>query len=141
MSVNQKAAWFNLSVAISAVLVYCLLTSLVGPSRAMAAWSLTGLSGFTPLFYRRAGKSGQVVLDERDQLVQLRAHLATLLVVWLCLVFGCMSTWAVFRYVKHQDTVSVDVLPLVVVVGGVIYLVTMSIAILAQYGRSHGDQE
>ena len=141
MSVHQKMAWFNLSVAILAVLVYCLLIPFVGPRGAMVAWAVGALWALTPLFYLRARRTSQVVLDERDQLVQLRANLATLVVVWSCLVLGCMGTWAVLRYVKHQGMVSVEVLPGVVMAGMAIFMVTNSIAILAQYGQGRGDHE
>jgi uncharacterized membrane protein len=46
-----------------------------------------------------------------------------------------MGVWAVYN-IRHHTTVPVDVLPLLVLAGWIVYTVTQSIAILVQYKRS-----
>jgi len=81
-----------------------------------------------------------VLVDERDQLVNLRAVLAGYSVFWICFVAACMITWGVFRYGKYQETVSVDVLPMLVGGGMIVLFVSRSVAILVQYGWSSGRE-
>jgi hypothetical protein len=135
MNVQQKVAWFNLTVFAAAAATYVALVLLWGPLPAFAAFGIFGLWGLTPFFYylRRKGK---VLVDERDQLVNLRAVLASYSIFWLCFVAACMITWSVLRYYKYQNTVSVDVLPLLVGGGMIVFMVSHSVAVLIQYGRS-----
>jgi hypothetical protein len=80
-------------------------------------------------------------VDERDQFVGLRAVLAGYSIFWVCFVAACMTTWGVLRYCKYQDTVSVDVLPLLVGGGMIVFMVSQSVAILIQYGRSRERED
>jgi hypothetical protein len=137
MNVQQKVAWFNIAVFVAALALYGALVPLIGASRALGAYGVLGLWGLGFFFYRRP-KSG-VLMDERDQLVNARAQVAGLWIFWEFFVAACMITWAVLRYFYHSDIVSVEVLPLMVVGGMVIFVLSYSIAILFQYrtGRSH----
>ncbi len=138
MLVQQKAAWFNLTVFTAAVVTYGALAAVIGPTRAMAASGLCGLWGLSGLYCRR--RPGAVVLDERDRLINLRAQLAGLWVFWELFVAGCMIIWALRRYYWREATISIDALPLLVIGGLIVFVVTHSIAVLVQYGRSHGDE-
>jgi hypothetical protein len=136
---QQKLAWFNLAVFGVAALIYLGLWPVVGAKPAMAAIAVCGFWGLAPLFFRKR-RLGNVVLDERDQLISLRAQLAGLWVFWECLVLGCVGGWAVLRYVQHRETITVEVLPLLVFGGFTVFTVTQSVAILVQYGRSRRDE-
>ena len=138
MNMQQKVACFNLAVFATAAAAYGALVLLWGPLPAFAAFGIFGLWGLTPFFYLR--RKGKVLVDERDQLVILRAVLAGYSIFWVCFVSACMITWGVIRYYKYQDTVSVDVLPLLVGGGMIVFMVSHSVAVLIQYGRSR-DRE
>ena len=134
LTVQQKVAWYNLAVFGVTVAAYGALVPVLGAIAALGAVGICGLWGLTPLFYRR--RKGEVVMDERDQLVNLRAQIAGLWIFWECFVAACMITWGVLRYWKGQNTVSVDVLPCMVFGGMIVFQVSHSIATLVQYRRS-----
>ncbi len=137
MVVQQKVAWFNLAVLGAAVLTYVVLLPLIGASRALGAFGICGLWGFGAFFHfcRREG----VLMDERDEFILRKANLAGLWTFWELFVAASMITWGVIRYVKHQETVSVDVLPILVLGGWIAFMFTQSIATLIQYGRSRDE--
>ena len=137
MNVQQKVAWYNLGVLAAAVVIYGILVPFLGAVPALGAFGICGLWGLGILFYRRG--RGEVLVDERDRLVSLRAQVAGLWVFWECFIAACMITWAVLRYGKGQHTVPVEILPAMVFGAMIVFLLTHSIAVLAQYGRSRGD--
>jgi len=137
MTRQQKMAWYNLAVFGVAVLAYLGLWPVLGPVPALGAVGVCGLWGLSPLFFRKP--RGAVVVDERDQLISLRAQVAGLWIFWECFVAAVMLTWGISRWYDCQ-TISIDALPWLVFGGMIIYVVTHSIAVLAQYGRS-GDHE
>jgi hypothetical protein len=140
MLIQQRVARFNLMVVAAAAVLYGALVPVLGAGPALGAFGVCGLMGLGVLFYRRGRNGSKVVLDERDQLVAVRAQILGLWVMWEFLVFGCMATWAVKRYYKHEPTISVDVLPLLLMASFVVLIVSQSIATLVQYGRSHADE-
>ena len=136
MNVQQKVAWFNLAVFGAAVVAYVVLIPFLGPLPALGAFGICGLWGLSPFFYRR--RKSEVLVDERDRLVNLRAQLAGLWIFWECFVAACMITWGVLRYWKQQYTVTVEVLPAMVFGALIVFCLIHSIAVLVQYGRSRG---
>ena len=138
MNVQQKVAWFNIAVFAAAVTAYGALVPVVGPSPALGAFGIVGLWGLTPFFYQ--GRKAEVLVDERDEFVNLRSFVAGAVIFWLCFVAACMTTWGVLRYWKHQETVSVDVLPFLVGGGMIVLMMSHSVAILIQYQGSHGRE-
>ena len=137
MVVQQKVAWFNLAVLSAALLAYIILIPLFGAPAALGAFGICGLCGFGVPFYRR--RSSGVSSDERDEFILKKATLAGYGTFWVLFVAVSMTTWGVIRYVKHQETVSVDVLPVLVLGGWLAFMFTQSIATLIQYGRSHDE--
>ena len=133
MNVQQKVAWFNLAVFAAAVVAYGAFVLLWGPLPALGAFGIFGLWGLTPFFYLR--RKSEVLVDERDQIVNLRAALTGFSIFWLCFVAACMIPWGVLRLYRNQDTVPVDVLPCLVGGGMMVLYVSQSVATLVQYGR------
>ena len=137
MVVQQKVAWFNLAVISASVFTCIVLIPLIGMPAALGAFGICGLCGFSVVFYRRS-RNG-VLIDERDQFILRKANAAGLWIFWELFVAACMITWGIIRYLKHQETISVDVLPMLVLGGWVAFIFTQSIATLIQYGRSHDE--
>lgn len=132
MSALQKCAVFNLAVvAVTAVVVLALFPFL--GKGASGGLGLLGFLGLTPLFFRR--RAGQVVIDERDALIQLRSMLIAYSVCWVVfVVVVCLLPLVV----------PVHEVPIVVVQLGVaacwmLLTVVQSVVVLVAYARGHGD--
>jgi hypothetical protein len=137
MVVQQKVAWFKLTVISASVLTCIVLIPLTGMPAALGAFGICGLCGLSPVFYRRPNKG--VLIDERDQFILRKANLAGLRIFWALFVAACMITWGIIRYLRHQETISVDVLPILVLGGWIAFMFAQSVATLIQYGRSHDE--
>src|SRR6186713_3106421 len=130
MSAMQKFAWFNLAViALTLVAVLSLLPFL--------GKGALGLIGFGPLFFRK--KPGQVLTDERDQLIQRRSWVLAYSLFWVAFVLAAvvLSPW---KY-GAEGAVPVPIVQLSVAVGFLFVYAVASIAILVQYagGSSHAE--
>jgi hypothetical protein len=139
----QKMAWYQL-IVIAAVLaltgiVVAVLAWRYGMSQArggLGTLGLLGLLGFSRHLFRK--KTGEVDLDERDLLIQKRALATAYTVFWVAWVLGSMIAWGI---IGPENSVSVNILPLTVGIGGIIVVSVQSIAILVQYGwGTKGDQ-
>ena len=137
MNRMQKVAWFNLIVIgttliLSAVAVG-ILAIIFGMPKALAglgAWGLSGALGLSPLLFRE--KQGQVDYDERDMQINFRATLGTYSVFWLIFTAACMIPWAI---IGPSGSISVNVLPLMLMGIGITLMLIHSVFIVIQYGR------
>jgi hypothetical protein len=145
----QRLAWFNVIVFAAVVVLYVIavpsLALYFHKSLAQAAlpalglFGLCGIWGFgSHILYDRRGRV-KVKLDEREELINLRATTTGFAGAWLVFVALCMGVWAVRSYALHRPTVPVDFLPFLVFVGMIVFTVFQSLAILAEYKRSCGD--
>jgi hypothetical protein len=110
--------------------VYVAILVFLGPVAAAGAFGLLGLAGLQPLLYRKRGQA--VVWDERDTQIAHRAVIAGYSVFWLAFTLGVMGVWAVLFY-GGLSTVSVHLLPLIVLVGTVVFMTARAVAIVVQY--------
>jgi hypothetical protein len=150
MSPNQKAARFNLTVVVVTLLLFLIAVQLLASygnrswieaaAPASGVFGLLGLLSCARLYYRPVG-GRLAMMDERDKFIEERARIIGFTVFWLVWVFGSMLSWALLRYGAGRETIPVDALPLLVLGGFVVFVISQSIAILAQYGRSaHRDE-
>ena len=134
MSATQKFAWFNLAVvALSA----CTVLSLF-PLMGMAAhggFGFLGLLGFGPIFFRR--KKGQVVVDERDTLIQRRSVIAAYAAAWLAFIGGACLCPVFYGLDGAVPVKVVMAFPWYVVV---LLFSIMSVASLIQYRGGWGHE-
>lgn len=135
MSRLQKHACFNLAVVTLSLIAFLVLLSLTALRPAVAAFGLMGLLGFGHLFYRVRPGDADVVLDERDRFFHARASLLAYKLFWLVWVAGSMGLWFAYR---ETGSVSVDVVPLTVLGGWVVFVLLQSATTLIQYGRPDG---
>jgi hypothetical protein len=70
--------------------------------------------------------------DERDQLILIRATMAAYVVLWLYFIAACIYAWL---SASPERSISVNLMPTVIVVGIAVFLVVQSIATLIQYSR------
>jgi hypothetical protein len=144
----QKAAWFNLVVILISLLLSGMAVAVLAfvafvaerPLRlALGGLGFMGIIGFTglsPLLFRKA--KGQVEFDERDQLYNMRAWFLGFCASYLLFVIVCMTTWFIYG---PKGTISVNVLPLIVMGGFLASILVHSLAILVQYGRTNTGEK
>ena len=129
MCQTQKAALFNLIVVVLALATVLGLYPFLGRG-ATGGFGVLGFLGFSPLFFRR--HRGQVLADERDQLIQRRSTILAYSVFWLAFVASMMLALVFYG---GDGAVPVLVLMNALWLGFMLVIGVHAIATLAQYGR------
>lgn len=92
-----------------------------------------GLLWFLPYIQRKFRKDKKkIVFDERDQLIHKRAVMASYVALWIYFVAACVITWCI---VGPNGSISVNVMPLTLIGGLVIFNLVQGLATLIQYGQ------
>jgi len=92
-----------------------------------------GLLWFLPYIQRKYRKDKKkIVFDERDQLIHKRAVMASYVALWIYFVAACVITWCI---VGPNGSISVNVMPLTLIGGLVIFNLVQGLATLIQYGQ------
>jgi len=92
-----------------------------------------GLFWLFPFTFGRLGKGKKkVTFDERDQLIHKRAVMAAYVVLWIYFVAVCVIAWCI---VGPYGSISVNVMPLTLLGGLVIFTFVQGLASMIQYGR------
>ncbi len=135
---EEKRAWFIIAMAVLAVTAVLVLIPVVGVRFAWAGLAVYGLGGFAPLIggKRRDG----VTTDERDRMIAEKAGLAGGLSSYSWFVLGSMGAWLVFM-LRGQESVPVEILPFLVIVGGFIFFTVHSITVVVLYRRHRSPAE
>ncbi len=137
MNTPQKNAWISLLFIAPIWLIFgqlpILLIYIEGPSflhlfSFAASTIVGGLSWLFLLFFNRKAKKD---FDERDNLIFLRATLAAYTVLWLYFVGACIYAWL---SVAPERSISVNVMPIVIIGGIVVFHLSQSVTTLIQYG-------
>lgn len=132
-----KEGVFWLVLLAATVAVYAVLAVFIGPVAALGAFGLLGLAGLQPLVYRKPRNA--VAWDERDTLINYRAAIAGYSFAWLVFTLGPMGVWAAVHFYEGASTVSVHVLPGLVMAGFIVMMTARAIAIVVQYRRQNAD--
>lgn len=136
MSAPQKHAWFNLVVIATTLAIVLLLYPVLGKG-ALGGLGFLGLLGLGGFFYRK--KRGQVLTDERDNLIHQRSTIAAYSVFWLAFVAAGVLTPLYYGY---DGAVPAILVANAVWAGVMLLIVTQSVATLVQYSRgSDGTSE
>jgi hypothetical protein len=136
MSRMQQFAWFNLAVISLTLLAIVSLLPFLGYG-ALGGIGLSGLLGFGPLFFRAS--PGQVIADERDQLIQLRAWFIAYNLFWVAFVFVAVGLSAMVY--GEEGSVPVNVVRLSTFFGFMLMYTIASITILFQYSGEAKNAE
>jgi len=127
MVVQQRVAVFNLVIALIAVVCFGALLPVLGVMKAQGMFGVLGFSGFAPLFYLKR----RPVVDERDQMLQLKAFQITFVVLWLLFVAAVWTACMVYTTAVPRE---------LVVLGAWLawcaFLISHSTTLLILYGRS-----
>jgi hypothetical protein len=146
MNAWQRNAWISLLLVAPLWLIFgqlpILLVYIEGP-KFLHLFSFTCSTIIGGLFWlflflvnkNRKGKR-KIEFDERDQLILIRATLAAYVVLWLYFIATCIYAWL---SASPERSISVNVMPIVIVGGIAVFLVVYSIATLIQYGWGGKD--
>jgi len=92
-----------------------------------------GLFWLFPFICGKLGKGKKkVTFDERDQLIHKKAVMAAYVVLWIYFVAVCVIAWCI---VGPHGSISVNVMPLTLIGGLVIFTFVQGLASMIQYGR------
>jgi hypothetical protein len=133
MCQTQKEALFNLTIVAVTLAMVLALYPFLGRG-ATGGFGMLGLLGFGGLFYRK--HRGQVIADERDQLIRRRSTIFAYTIFWLVFVASSMLAWAVYG---GNGAVPVPLLMNAVWLGLMLVVGMHAIATLVQYGRGGSD--
>jgi hypothetical protein len=98
-----------------------------------------GLFWLCPFTFGKLGKrKKKVTFDERDQLIQKKSVMAAYIVLWLYFVAACVTAWCI---VGPQGSISVNIMPLTLLGGLVIFTFTQGLASTILYDRSDKGEE
>ncbi len=126
----KEAVCWLLLLAVTAA-AYGVLTIFLGPIAAFGAFGLLGLAGLQPLLYRKRGK--MVVWDERDTRIHYYANNVGFGATWLVFTSLLMGVWfTVYCYGGHS-TISVHILPSLLMIGFIVVMTARAVAIVVQY--------
>ena len=140
---EQKRAWFVVGVFAVALAIALALLPFAGAG-ALAATGVFGLWGLTPLLFRKKRDSTEVPFDERDTMIVQKATLVAGMMSYVSFILACMAPWFVYMcrskdWWYRSPTISIHVLPLIVLPGMIVLFVGRAIAILVLYGREAND--
>jgi hypothetical protein len=101
------------------------------------AWG--GLLWLLPYIQRRFRKGRKkTAFDEREQLIHEKIVMASYVALWLYFVTACVITWCL---VGPNGSISVNVMPLTLVGGLILFNLVQGVATLILYGRAgKGDE-
>ena len=130
MTVLQKRALLIVITGTLSVVGYLiLLVVFAKPAAALSAFGLMGFCGIAPLI----GKGEK--LDERDKSISKHAALSGFAMSYLVFIAGNMCVWLKVFSFENLESVSVHVLPMIVLIGGVVMYLTWGVVVLVLYGR------
>jgi len=92
-----------------------------------------GLFWLFPFTFGKLGKGKKKVsFDERDELIHKKAVMVAYIVLWLYFVAACVIAWCI---VGPHGSISVNVMPLTLLGGLVIFTFVQGLASMILYGR------
>ncbi|MEN6575199.1 MAG: hypothetical protein ABFD90_02560 [Phycisphaerales bacterium] len=98
-----------------------------------------GLLWLLPYIQRRFRKDQKkIAFDERDQLIHKKIVMVSYVVLWLYFVTACVITWCL---VGPNGSISVNVMPLTLVGGLVLFNLVQGVGTLILYGRTLKGEE
>ncbi|MHC4536207.1 MAG: hypothetical protein ACYS6K_19830 [Planctomycetota bacterium] len=98
-----------------------------------------GLSWLLLLFFNKTrNKKVKVEFDERDKLILIRSALIGYIVLLIYFIAACIYTWLT---APPNRSISVNVMPITIVEGIVVFIFVVSVTTLVQHGRAGKNVE
>jgi len=148
MNKTKEVSWFYFFMGLACFLIPGVVAVFIAYDRGISfapvfmfagivIWG--GLFWLFPFTFGRLGKGKKKVsFDERDQLIHKKAVMAGYVVLWLYFVAACVVAWCI---VGPHGTISVNVMPLTLLGGLVVFTFVQGLASMIQYGRGGKDGE
>lgn len=129
---HEKHAIFNLSLLAASVLLFLLIWQTMGISKAPAGFVILAFQGIGHLLFLRKKSSSEVVADERDISIRLKAFSGSFYFLSMYYVITALAV-----YFSHSEggVVSVDYFLAFVWAGWVVQVFSSSLITLIQYRR------
>ena len=148
MNKFQRETWFMLLLVVP-IWAICgqlpiLLIYMEGPKflhlfSFACATIVGGLSWlFVLLFNRKWKRKEKIEFDERDKLILARSTLTGYVVLWIYFIAACIYVWLT---AAPDRSISVNVMPIVIVEGIAVFIFVQSVTTLIQYGRGGKNVE
>jgi hypothetical protein len=148
VSVSEKRAWIVLGIFVIVFPIWLILAlpeegpddaeRLLRYDRPAAMWvAQIGTIVVVVVSYLLRRKRGQVGVteDERDQMIGSRALIAAGHASLLTLIVACLIVLVIFKRVRGEGVIPLDLLVAVVVLAGVVWLLTFTTVTLVSYRR------
>jgi len=148
MNKTQEVSWFYFFLGLACFLIPGGVAVFIAYDRGISfalVFMFAGIVIWGGLFWLFPFIQGEfrkdkkkVSFDERDQLIHKKAVMAAYVVLWIYFVAVCVTAWCV---VGPHGSISVNVMPLTLLGGLVIFTFVQGLASLIQYGREGKDGE
>ena len=132
MNAVQKQCWLNLIVITTTFAIFFSLVPFLGFTRSGGILGLIGFIGFGLVFYWRRDKS-QILADERNRAIQLRANTIAFSTFWVMFTLTCATLWLIFG---NDGAIPVRIMRNLMFLGWGVWELAKSIAVLAQYRQA-----
>ncbi len=134
---EQKRAWFVVGLFVLALTCVAALI----PFKGLQAWgglAVFGLLGLVPLLFHMDRRPGEVGTDERDKAIGRKATLHGGMTSFVVFILASMIPWSVYTH-QGKETITIRYLPFITLLGGMVFYVARSVAVLILYGRGKHD--
>jgi len=128
----EKIAAFNLTIVLLAVILFFLSWLILGFERPHGVFWLLGLTGLVHLIFMRKKNPSEIIEDERDREIRLKASSGG---YSASLVFFIVGSLAVYYFNHQAGVVSVYYFPAFVWIGWAVFVLVSSVITIVQYRR------
>ncbi len=146
MNKTKVESWIYFFLGLSCFLIPSVVAVFIAYDRGISfapVLMFTGIVVWGGLFWlfpfiEKKVRKGQkeISFDERDQLIHKKAVMVAYVVLWLYFVAACVIAWCI---VGPHGSISVNVMPLTLLGGLVIFTFVQGLASMIQYGRGGKD--
>lgn len=148
MNQNKNVSWFYFFLGLACFLIPASVAVFIVYDKGVSFLPVFMFAGIViwfglfwmfPFIEKKVRKEQKTVsFDERDQLIHKKSVMAGYAVLWLYFVAVCVVAWCI---VGPRGTISVNVMPLTLLGGLVIFTLAQGLTSLIQYGRGGKDGE
>ena len=129
---HEKLAVYNLGVLAVAILLFILIWQTMGISKAPAGFAVLAFQAIGHLLFLRKKSSSEVVEDERDISIRLKAFSGSF---YFLSMYYVVTALAVYFTHSEKGVVSVDLFLIFIWTGWIVRVLSSSLITLIEYRR------
>ena len=148
MAPQQKCTWIQLGI-FAVLLPAWLILALSDQGADGAGWAFNYdrtacmwiaqigavLELVVAVAFRRRRDPEEVITDERDKMIRRRSLVVAAAASQVTLVVGCLAVLVIYRRVRVEEVIPLDLLVAVVVGAGAVWFLVFCVATLVTYAR------